>query len=173
MLDSAAFALTNAIFWFNQPYFMRASIPVVWFGPLTAAAMGLQFLVLLQMNRLQQSLGTRVVLILSCLLPGIAYILLTKTNQSHVTVGLIGCAIAFSSWREPLVSNYLHKNVSDEARATTLSALSFVGSFTGIALNPWIGSLGDQGLTITGLGLGIGLLVICLPILLVIKGQSQ
>ncbi len=39
--NSAAFALTNAIFWFNQPYFTRAGIPVAWFGSLTAAAMGL------------------------------------------------------------------------------------------------------------------------------------
>jgi MFS family permease len=170
--NSAAFAFTNAIFWFNQPYFIRVGIPVMWFGPLMAAAMGLQLLALLRMISLQQYLGTRTMLILSCLLPGIAYIFLTKANQSYVTVALIGCVVAFSSWREPLVNNYFHKDVNDKARATTISALSFIGSFTGIALNPWIGSLVDQGLTITGLGMGIGLLVLCLPILLVIKRQD-
>ena len=169
MIDSAAFAFTNAIFWFNQLYFARADIPVIWFGPLTAAAMVLQFLVLLQMSRLQRSLGTRVLLILSCLLPGTAYILLVSISQPYVTVALVGCIIAFSSWREPLINNQFHKNVSDEARATTLSALSLLGSFTGIALNPWIGSLGDQGLSMTGSRMGIGLLVLCLPILLLIK----
>ncbi len=172
MIDSAGFALTNAVFWFNQSYFTQVGIPVMWFGPLTAAAMGLQFFALLQMNRLQRSLGTRVVLVLSCSLPGIAYILLTKTNQAYFTVALVGCVIAFSSWREPLVNNYLHKNVSDEARATTLSALSFIGSFTGIALNPWIGSLGDQSLVATGSGLGISLLVLCILISFAVKDRN-
>lgn len=173
MIDSAAFALTNAIFWFNQPYFTRAGISVVWFGPLTAAAMGLQFLVLLRMTTLQQYLGTRIMLILSCLLPGIAYTLLTKASQPYVTVALIGCVIAFSSWREPLVNNQFHKNVRDEARATTLSALSLIGAFTGIALNPWVGSLGDRGLSTTGLGLGIGLLILCIPLLVVVKKDKS
>ena len=169
MIDSAGFALTNAIFWFNQPYFARAGISVAWFGPLTAAAMVMQFLLLLRMNKLRQYLGTRAVLILSCLLPGIAYLLIARMSTPYVTVALVECVIAFSSWREPLVNNQFHKNISDEARATTLSTLSFIGAFTGIALNPLVGTLGDQGLIITGLGLGVGLLVLCILMPLVVK----
>ncbi len=173
MIDSSAFALTNAIFWFNQPYFARAGISVAWFGPLTAAAMIVQFLLLLRMNMLQQYLGTRVVLILSCLLPGVAYLLIARMSIPYVTVALIGCIIAFSSWREPLVNNQFHQNIGDEARATTLSALSFIGAFTGIALNPLVGSLGDRGLTTAGLGLGIGLLILCTLMPLVVKEQRK
>ncbi len=169
IINSAAFAFTNAIFWFNQPYFIRVGIPVMWFGPLMGAAMGLQFLVLLQMSRLQRALGTRMMLILSCFLPGVAYILLARISQTYITAVLVGCVVALSSWREPLVNNQLHKNVNDEARATTLSALSLIGSFTGIMLNPWIGSLGDRGLIFAGLGLGIGLLVPGISIPVVIR----
>jgi len=67
------------------------------------------------------------------------------------------------------VSNQLNKHIEDESRATTLSALSLIGSCTGILLNPWIGSLGDQGLTATGLGLGICLILLCALIPFVVK----
>lgn len=166
---SAAFSLTNAIFWFNQPYFARAGIPVALFGPLMAMAMGLQFLAILHLTTFLRYLGTRLMLVLSCLLPGMAYVLLARTAQPFLTIALVAGVVAFSAWRDPLVHNQLNQSVTDESRATTLSALSLIGSLTGIVLNPWIGSLGDRGLATTGTGIGIGLVLLCVLIPLFMK----
>lgn len=169
IFSSAAFSLTNAIFWFNQPYFARAGILVALFGPAMALAMGCQLLMMLRMITFLRYLGTRLMLVLACLLPGVAYLLLTCTVQPLFTVGLIVCIITFSAWQEPLVSKQLNQYIDDASRATTLSALSLVGSLIGIALNPWIGSLGDRGLTTVGLGMGISLVLLCVLVPLVVK----
>lgn len=66
--------------------------------------------------------------------------------------------------------NYqLNKHIPDESRDTTLSALSLIGSGSGMVLNPWIGSLGDHGLTATGLGMGMGLVLLCVLLPFVVK----
>jgi hypothetical protein len=126
--------------------------------------MGLQLFLTARMITLLQRLGLRVMLMLSCGLPGIAYILLARTTQPLLTVVLVACIVAFFAWQEPLVNNQLNKKIGDESRATTLSALSLIGSLTGIGINPWIGALGDQGLDATGTGLRICLILLCVPI---------
>jgi MFS family permease len=162
IFDTAAFAMVNAIFWYNQPYFVRSGIPVTWFGPLMAAAMALKMLLLLRLPLIQQRLGTRFTLMLSCLLPGIAYALLAVIYAPTSTFLLITCIVAFSGWRQPLVQVEVNRYITEEARATTLSTLSFLGTLAGIALNPLIGRLGDLGLEITGVGIGLGLVGLCL-----------
>jgi MFS family permease len=173
IFNSAAFSLINAIFWFNQLYFARAGIPVVLFGPLMAIAVGLQFFLVARMNQFLSRLGVRMMLILSCFLPAMAYLLLMKMVQPFLTATLVTSIIACSSWRDPLVSEQLNKAIPDKSRATTLSALSLIGSCTGIVLNPWIGSLGDQGLMAVGLGMGICLLLLCVLVPFVVKKPQR
>jgi MFS family permease len=162
VFDTAVFAMVNAIFWYNQPYFARAGIPITWFGPLMAAAMALKMLLLLRLPSMQLRLGTRFTLMLSCLLPGIAYALLAVTYAPISTFLLITCIVAFSGWRQPLVQVEINRHITDEARATALSTLSFIGTLAGIALNPLVGHLGDLGLGATGAGIGLGLVGLCL-----------
>ena len=169
VFSSAAFLLTNAIFWYNQPYFTRAGIPVALFGPLMALALGLQFLVVLALPTLRRRLSTRVMLILSCLLPGLAYLGLTSNAQPVFTCALVACVVAFPAWVDPLVSSQLNRQIDDEARATTLSALSLIGSLVGVILNPWIGSLGDHGLSTAGPGLGCTLIALCVLVPFVVR----
>lgn len=164
IFDTAAFAMVNSIFWYNQPFFARSGIPITWFGTLMAAAMGLKMLLLLRLPSMQQRLGTRFTLMLSCLLPGIAYALLAVTHAPTPTFLLIVCIVAFSGWRQPLVQVEINRHITEEARATTLSTLSFLGTLAGIALNPLIGYLGDLGLEVTGVGIGLGLMVLCLAV---------
>lgn len=169
IFNSAAFVLINAIFWFNQLYFIRAGIPIILFGPIMSVAVGLQFLMVSRINLFLQRLGARVMLMITCFLPGIAYLLLMRTMQPFLTAGLVVCVVAFSGWRDPLVSDQLNQNIPDASRATTLSALSLIGSCTGVIANPWIGSLGDQGLMITGLGMGTCLILLCTLLPFVVK----
>ncbi len=187
LFESATFALINAIFWYNQPYFERAGIPVLLFGPLMAAAMGLKTLLLLRLDTLLRRMGTRVMLALSCLLPGMAYVLLgvmmgvgggTAIDgggkpSALLVVILVAIVVAFAAWREPLVDTELNRRIEDGARATTLSALSLLGSLMGIALNPLIGRAGDLGLETTGVGMGIALLVLGAIVPLLVAGKRD
>lgn len=159
---AGAFVLTNAIFWYNQPYFLRVGIPVILFGPFMAAAMALQILLLAWLPLLQRRLGTRLLLVLSCLLPGGAYVLLAASHAPASTVLLVAAVVACSAWREPLVESELNQRIPDASRATTLSALSLFGSLAGVLLNPLIGRLGDLGLETTGIWLGAGLISLCI-----------
>ncbi len=161
IFNAAAFALVNAIFWYNQPYFLRAGIPIILFGPLMAAAMAAQILLLAQLARVQRRLGVRLLLALSCLLPGSAYVLLAVVRAPANAALLVAVIVACSAWRQPLVESELTRRVPDAARATTLSGLSLIGSLVGVLLNPLIGHLGDLGLGATGMGLGLGLISLC------------
>jgi len=162
--DSAAFAFINALFWYNQPYFLRAGIAVVWFGPLMATAMGTKILVGLRLPAIQSRLGTRLTLALSCALPGVAYIVLAFSQKVVLTILPITFIVIFSGWRRPIVQAELNRLIPDESRATTLSSLSFLAALAGIALNPLIGRVGDLGLEVVGVSLGLGLLVICVMV---------
>ncbi|GLV60829.1 MFS transporter [Dictyobacter sp. S3.2.2.5] len=173
IFSSAAFALTNAIFWYNQPYFSRASLPVAWVGPAMALAMAIQFLFLLRLPWLQQRISTRLLLVISCGLPGLAYILLAKAHQPLQAILLISCIVAFSAWQDPLINHQLNRRIPDQSRATVLSGLTLIGSLTAIWLNPWIGLLGDQGLAVTGPGLGASLLVLITLIPLLMRERKQ
>jgi len=159
--DSAAFALINAVFWYNQPYFLHVGIAVVWFGPLMAGAMGLKIVVGLRLPAVQSRLGMRLTLALSCAIPGVAYVLLAFSHFAVFTVLLVALIVIFAVWRQPIVQAELNRLIPDESRATALSSLSFLGALAGITLNPLIGRVGDLGLEVTGIAIGLGLLVIC------------
>ncbi len=171
--DTAAFAFVNAIFWYNQPYFTRVGISVVWFGLIMATAMGLKILVGLRLPYMQSRLGVRFTLILSCLLPGIAYILLAVAHAPLFIMVCITLIVILPAWRAPLVQSELNRLILDEARATTLSSLSFLGTIAGIALNPLIGYVGDLGLAITGISIGAGLIALCMVIPFVVRTQIR
>lgn len=174
---AGAFVLANAIFWYNQQYFLSAGLPIFLFGPLMAAAMVGQILLLASLPRLQRMLGTPLLLVLSCLLPGSAYVLLAARPAPALTVLLVAGVVSFSAWCEPLVESELNTRIPAAARATTLSVLSLLGSIVGVLLNPLIGHLGDLGLEATGVGLGVGLLALgaFIPLLtaMPLKGRSR
>lgn len=162
--DAAAFALVNAIFWYNQPYFLHAGIAVVWFGLVTAGAQAIGLLATLITPWMRQHPGMRLTLILACFLPGVAYIGLSVVHTPIFIVLLVTVIIACPAWRQPIVNDELNKRITNGARATTLSALSLIGAATGIVLNLLIGSLGDHGLDVVSVSMGAGLIALCLLI---------
>jgi MFS family permease len=173
LFSSAAFVLVQAIFWYNQPYFTRAGIAVAWFGPITAAAVGLQMLVTLSTPRVKRLLGQATTLALSCILPGVAYLLLPAARVPVLAAVLVATVAAMQAWRQPIVNDELNRRIADGARATTLSALSLLGTLAGVALNPVIGHLGDLSLEVTGVSLGLSLILLgCLIPLLPVSRKN-
>ncbi len=162
LFESAAFTLGLSIFWYNQPYFARAGIPVAWFGPITAVAQILALLLMLMAPSAQRRLGTRLTLVLSCLVPGLAYIALASAQAPALVALLVVLVAATPAWRNPVVHNELNSRITNGSRATALSALSFIGTLSGVLLNPLIGKAGDLGLRVAGVGIGLGLIALCL-----------
>ncbi len=160
LFSSAAFALVQAIFWYNQPYFTRAGITIAWFGPIMAVAVGLQMLVTLTTPRVKQRLGQATALALSCILPGIAYMLLPVARVPALAAVLVATVASVQAWRQPIVNDELNRCIADGARATTLSVLSVLGTLAGVVLNPLIGHVGDLGLDVTGVSLGLSLILL-------------
>jgi len=64
------------------------------------------------------------------------------------------------AWRQPIVNDELNRCIADGARATTLSVLSMLGTLAGVVLNPLIGHVGDLGLDVTGVSLGLSLVLL-------------
>src|SRR5581483_3693623 len=103
LLQNAAFVLTNAIFWYNQPYFTRSGIAVAWFGPITAAAVGLGMMMILATPAARRMLGTYGALALSCIIPGIGFIGLARSSAPVFTVLFVTLVAAGSVWRQPII----------------------------------------------------------------------
>lgn len=168
LFSSAAFALANSAFWYNQPLMARVGIPVAWFGPLTALAVALQMLAALAAPHAERVLGRPGALAVSCLIPGAAYLLLARAVAPAAVTAFLALVIAGGAWRSPLQDAELNRRIPDGARATTLSALSFLGTAAGILLNPLIGLAGDLGVGTAAAIMGAGLILLgALPPLLI------
>ncbi len=160
LLESVAFACVNAIFWYNQPLLGRAGVATQWFGPLTAIAVASAILVALLLPVARRWLSRRWLFVLSLLAPGVAYLLLAQSRSAGVVVALIALVVGGSAWRAPLLSEAVNERIGDVGRATTLSALSFIGSFVGIGVNVFLGRAGDAGVGVVGAALGLTLVIL-------------
>lgn len=168
LLGSAAFAMVNAMFWYNQPFMEREGIPVALFGPVTAVAVGARMLLALAAPRAEAGLGRRTAVLLACLAPGVAYLAAANAEGPVAAAALVAAVLALGAWRAPLLEAEINGRIPDGARATTLSALSFLGTLAGMGLNLLIGAAGDVGLATALRSLGIGLIAIAvLPLLLI------
>ncbi|MDB4896292.1 MAG: transporter [Firmicutes bacterium] len=172
LLGTAGFALLNAVYWYNQPLFKRAAIPVAWFGPIMAAAVAIQMVVALSAPRAERSLKLPGALALSLAVPGLAYIAAARSAGPAAVAGLVALVVAGGAWRQPLIQAELNRRITDGARATSLSALSLLGTVAGLCINPVIGRLGDMALATAVLGLGIGLLALSAMALFLPSSQT-
>ncbi|HEX8981473.1 MAG TPA: MFS transporter [Ktedonobacterales bacterium] len=160
LLESVAFACVNAIFWYNQPLLGRAGVATQWFGPLTALAVAFAILTAFLLPVVRRWVGRRWLFAVSLLAPGVAYLLLAQKHGAVLVVALIALVVGGSAWRTPLLSEAVNERIGDVGRATTLSALSFIGSFVGIGVNVLVGRAGDAGIAVVGAALGLALVIL-------------
>lgn len=160
LVQSGSWVCVNAIFWYNQPLLGRAGVAARWYGPLTALAVVCGIVVPLLLPAARRWLSRRLCFGLSLLAPGTAYLALARTASSWLVVALLAMVVGGSAWREPLLSEALNERIADNARATTLSALAFLGALAGALANALVGRAGDAGLAVVGFGLGVTLIAL-------------
>ncbi|MDE3229031.1 MAG: MFS transporter [Chloroflexota bacterium] len=158
LVESASWVCANAIFWYNQPFLGRAGVATRWFGPLTAIAVAGAVVTPLLLPVARRWLSRRVCFALALIAPGLAYLALATAGGAAAVVALIALIVAASAWAPPLLREAINQGVTDKARATTLSALSFIGALAGMAANALVGRAGDAGLGVVGYGLGAALI---------------
>jgi uncharacterized membrane protein len=85
-----------------------------------------------------------------------------------MAAALVATVASIQAWRQPIINDELNQRIAAGARASTLSVLSVLGTLAGVVLNPLIGHLGDLGLEVTGVGLGLSLVLLgcVIPLLL-------
>lgn len=162
LVQSGSWVCVNAIFWYNQPLLGRAGVATRWYGPLTALAVICGIVVPLLLPLARRWLSRRLCFAISLVAPGIAYLGLAGAQWSWLVVALMALVVGGSAWREPLLSEALNERIADDARATTLSSLSFLGTLAGALANALVGRAGDAGLSVAGLGLGATLIALAL-----------
>lgn len=160
LVESVAFVCVNAIFWYNQPLLGRAGVATEWFGPLTALAVASAIVAALFLPIARRRLGRRWLFVVSLLTPGVAYLLLAQSRITWAFVALLALVVGGSAWRTPLLNEAVNERIGDVGRATTLSSLSFIGSFAGIGANVLVGRAGDAGVVVVGSALGLTLVIL-------------
>ena len=162
LVQSGSWVCVNAIFWYNQPLLGRAGVAAQWYGPLTALAVICGIIVPLLLPLARRWLSRRLCFAIALLAPGLAYLGLAEARWSWLVVAMMALVVGGSAWREPLLSEALNERIADEARATTLSSLSFLGTLAGALANALVGRAGDAGLGVVGLGLGATLVALAI-----------
>lgn len=160
LVQSASWVCVNAIFWYNQPLLGRAGVAAKWYGPLTAIAVAFGVAVPLLLPLARRWINRRLCFAASLLTPGIAYLALAWASQPWLVVALLALVVGGSAWREPLLREALNERIDDGARATTLSALSFLGTVAGALANALVGRAGDVGLSVASVALGLALIAL-------------
>lgn len=160
LVQSASWVCVNAIFWYNQPLLGRVGVAAQWFGPLTAVAVASGVAVPLLLPLARRWAPRRACFAFSLLAPGIAYLALAQAAWAWAVVALLALIVGGSAWREPLLREALNERIEDGARATTLSALSFLGAVAGALANALVGRAGDAGLSVAALALGAALIAL-------------
>lgn len=143
----------HSLVFLNQLQFQRAGIPVAFFG-LLVAGLEMVRLVAARTHILTQRAGEKAVLAGAALAVGIAYLVLSQTASSIVSILSMAVILGALAVIQPLIQDILNRNIA-VCRATLLSLSSWVGSVIGIALNPAVGYLSRRSVSAALLALGL------------------
>jgi MFS family permease len=109
---------------FYQQYFLDTDVPGVWFGLALSLASILAVLAHLHAWRLSSLLGTRRSILLATALPGVLYLVMAVNTHPALAVLTFVLLWGASNLVGPLFAGLMNAHIPDDARATTLSAIS-------------------------------------------------
>lgn len=153
-------AFSFMILWMSQLLLKDVGVPLGFFGIATSLYTAAQILVMNQFDRLERwSGGKRNYLLLSGIIPGVMYVVLSIAHQQVVVVASVVVLTGFGLSRSVLINNYMNKHIQSSHRATVLSTVSMIGQLFGMIINPLIGYMAERSLRGTFLILGIAILL--------------
>lgn len=109
---------------FYQQYFLDMAVPGVWFGLALSFASILAVLAQLHAWRLSTVLGARRAVLLATALPGALYLAMAINSHPALAVVSFVALWGATNLAGPLFSGLMNAHIPDDARSTTLSAIS-------------------------------------------------
>ena len=147
------------IIWLYQPRLQQLGMPLVWFGFVTTGMTLFQSGVLLRIGTVERFCGgPRRFLLVSAVVPGLAYLILALAPSVWLAAPLFVLVAGFGLSRSAILNNYMHKHVDSSRRATVLSAVGMSRQLLTAAVYPLVGWAAEKSLTWTFAGLGAAIL---------------
>ncbi len=160
----------SVITFLNQPYFLASGIPVEYFGAIMSVSLVGAILASLLADRVERVIGVGSAVLLSALLPGAAFLLMSQSNLAAVAILGVIVIMFFRQMREPLFSDYINRLVSSSERATMLSVVSMVTGITGTIIKPAVGYA--AGVNLSAALMLSALILIATPLLLRVNAKT-
>lgn len=152
------FGIFNSASTLNQPIFVAAGLPIGGIGVVVAVAAGVAAIATHFLEPLERTFGRRALHALTLFFGAAGFGMMFTGLLVPSVIGFIFIVVGMNV-RLPLSSAILNSVVPDSDRATALSAISLVGSFVGIGLNPLVGVVADKSAQTAALVPGSILLV--------------
>ena len=156
-------SLTFMVIWTYQPVLLDRGLSIGWLGLVHAVLAGVQIPVLNGFEHLERLTGSKKrYLILSALIPGVAFVLFGLTSSLLLSIPLIVIIAGLGLTRHVLFHNYMHKYVRSAQRATFMSTVGMLQRLCSALLYPVVGLLMDRSLSMTLVALGAVTIVVSL-----------
>lgn len=148
-------ALTYYILFFDQAFLMKLNVDIKYFGIIKVLALAAEIIIISQFKKIENILqGKKKLIIITGLITGLMFVILGIFSFVPLVIFAITMAAGFGKSRDPLFTNYFHKYIPSEQRATILSTISMIQCLIIAILNPIIGIMADWSLSITFIILG-------------------
>jgi len=146
--------------WLYQPLLLEMKIPLLYFGFIHAAITGIEVVFMNNFEKIEKIFGSRKrYLLWSALIAGICFVLLGLNDIVAITVLLLVGIGAFGLSRPVLFQNYMNKHIESHNRATVISTVSMLRSFSCAVLYPVLGFMVEWSVRYSFMILG-GLIII-------------
>lgn len=143
------------LIWTYQLLLQRAGVSIAYFGVVSSLLVLSQIVVINNYSRLEKLFGSKAnFLTMSSLLLGVGLVIASLTSFVPLLIIAILISGAFGLGRRPIFDSYLNKFIPSRERATVISFISMLSSFSLIVLNPIVGKAVDLSLTKSLLFLG-------------------
>ncbi len=157
----AAFAFM--IIWLYQPLLQKLNVPIGYFGWVHAVLCLAQILVLTNFSRLEKWFrGKQRFLKWSALFTGLSFIILSASFNWLIATIFILVAGAFGLTRDRLFSNYMHKHIESDNRATVISGVSMLKTLLQGIIYLLVGLIGAWSINYTFLFVGLAIITLAL-----------
>lgn len=137
------------IIWVYQLILQNYNVSLGWFGFIFAGIIAGEILVLNNIERIEKWFGgKRNYLIYSAFIVGVLFLVLAFVPNVYVAIVSIFLIGAFGLTRKNIFSSYLNKFIESHNRATVLSVIGMIYSFSMAIINVLLGAIVDWNITV-------------------------
>ncbi|MBU7046693.1 MAG: MFS transporter [Theionarchaea archaeon] len=151
------------IIWVYQPLLKQLGVPIIYFGFIHTAIMGVEIVFMNNFEKLEIIFGSKKrYLVLSALIAGTSFVLLGINTYIPLTLALLFIVGGFGLSRYVLFQSYMNKYIESDVRATVISTVSMIDRFVRALLYPLVGLLVEWSLSYAIIVVGAAIILFAL-----------